>query len=137
MLSPKKVKYRKQHRAFTRGKASRGNRVCFGEIGLKALEHGRITNQQIEAARVAIMRHLRRGAKVIIRIFPDKPVTQKPAETRMGKGKGSPSSWIARVRPGKILYEISGIDLELAKEALIRASHKLPIKTKIEYKEVA
>ncbi len=136
MLSPKKVKYRKQHKGFTKGKATRGNRVCFGEIGLKALEHGRITNQQIEAARVAIMRHLKRGAKVIIRIFPDKPVTRKPAETRMGKGKGSPSGWVALVKPGRILYEISGVDLELAKEALIRAAHKLPIKTKIEYKEV-
>ncbi len=137
MLSPKKVKYRKQHRGFTKGKATRGTRVCFGEIGLKALEHGRLTSQQIEAGRVAIMRHLKRGAKVIIRIFPDKPVTRKPAETRMGKGKGSPSGWVALVKPGKIIYEIAGVDLELAEEALIRASHKLPIKTKIEYKEVA
>lgn len=134
MLSPKKIKYRKQHRGFTRGKAYRGCRVSFGDIGLKACEHGRITAQQIEAARVAIMRSLKRGGKVFIRIFPDKPVTEKPAETRMGKGKGSPSGWVALVKPGRILFEISGVDISRAKEALIRAQYKLPIKTKIEEK---
>ncbi len=136
MLSPKRVKYRKQHRGFTRGKAYRGCRVSFGDVGLKALEHGRLTAQQIEAARVAIMRYLKRGGKVFIRIFPDKPVTEKPAETRMGKGKGSPSSWVALVKPGRIIFEIAGVDVGRAKGALIRASYKLPIKTKLEEKGI-
>ena len=135
MLSPKKIKYRKQHRNFTKGSASRGTKVSFGEIGLKSLEHGRISNQQIESARVAIMRHIRRGGKVYIRMFPDKPFTEKPAETRQGKGKGSPAGWVAPVRPGKVLYEITGVDLTQAREALVRAAHKLPIKTKIVFKE--
>jgi len=134
MLSPKRVKFRKQHKNFTKGKACRGTSISFGDIGLKALEHGRITNQQIESARVSIMRHLRRGGKVYIRMFPDKPYTEKPAETRQGKGKGSPAGWVAPVRPGKVLYEITGVDLRQAREALVRASHKLPIKTKIELK---
>ena len=135
MLSPKKVKFRKQHRNFTKGSACRGTAVSFGEIGLKAVEHGRITNKQIESARVAIMRHIRRGGKVYIRIFPDKPYTEKPAETRQGKGKGSPAGWVAPVRPGKVMYEITGVNLEQAREALVRAAHKLPIKTKIVFKE--
>ncbi|WP_027371016.1 50S ribosomal protein L16 [Desulfovermiculus halophilus] len=135
MLSPKKVKFRKQHRNFTNGSASRGTTVSFGEIGLKALEHGRISNKQIESARVAIMRHIRRGGKVYIRMFPDKPYTEKPAETRQGKGKGSPAGWVAPVRPGRVLYEITGVNLEQAREALVRAAHKLPIKTKIVFKE--
>jgi large subunit ribosomal protein L16 len=135
MLSPKKIKFRKQHRNFLKGSAGRGTRVSFGEIGLKTVEHGRITNQQIESARVAIMRHIRRGGKVYIRFFPDKPYTEKPAETRQGKGKGSPAGWVAPVRPGKVLYEITGVNLEQAREALVRASHKLPVKTKIVFKE--
>ena len=134
MLSPKRVKFRKQHKGFSKGKACRGTSIAFGDIGLKAVEHGRITNQQIESARVSIMRHLRRGGKVYIRMFPDKPYTEKPAETRQGKGKGSPAGWVAPVRPGKVLYEITGVDLKQAREALVRASHKLPIKTKIEFK---
>ncbi len=135
MLSPKKIKFRKQHRGFLKGSATRGNSVSFGEIGLKTVEHGRISNQQIESARIAIMRHIRRGGKVYIRLFPDKPFTEKPAETRQGKGKGSPAGWVAPVRPGKVLYEITGVNLEQAREALIRASHKLPVKTKIVFKE--
>lgn len=135
MLSPKKVKFRKQHRNFSNGSASRGTTVAFGEIGLKSLEHGRITNKQIESARVAIMRHIRRGGKVYIRMFPDKPYTAKPAETRQGKGKGSPAGWVAPVRPGRVLYEITGVNLEQAREALVRAAHKLPIKTKVVFKE--
>lgn len=135
MLSPRKTKYRKQQKGRLKGMATRGNSVDFGEIGLKALEHGKLTSQQIEAARVAMMRHIKRGGKVFIRIFPDKPKTAKPAETRQGKGKGSPVGWIAPVRPGAVLYEISGVSLELAKEALVRASHKLPIKTSIVVKE--
>ncbi|MFP4391565.1 MAG: 50S ribosomal protein L16 [Desulfohalobiaceae bacterium] len=135
MLSPKKVKYRKQHKNFLKGSASRGTKVAFGEIGLKTLEHGRVSNRQIEAARIAIMRHIRRGGKVFIRIFPDKPYTEKPAETRQGKGKGSPAGWVAPVKPGKVLYEISGINQEQAREALIRAAHKLPVKTKVVVKE--
>jgi large subunit ribosomal protein L16 len=135
MLSPKKVKFRKQHKNFPKGSASRGTQVCFGEIGLKTLEHGRLSNRQIEAARIAIMRHIRRGGKVFIRIFPDKPYTEKPAETRQGKGKGSPAGWVAPVRPGNVLYEISGINKEQAREALIRAAHKLPVKTKVVVKE--
>ncbi|MFO7801131.1 MAG: 50S ribosomal protein L16 [Desulfovermiculus sp.] len=135
MLSPKKVRFRKQHRNFSKGSASRGTTVAFGEIGLKSLEHGRITNKQIESARVAIMRHIRRGGKVYIRMFPDKPYTEKPAETRQGKGKGSPAGWVAPVRPGRVLYEITGVNLEQAREALVRAAHKLPIKTKVVLKE--
>ena len=135
MLSPKKIKFRKQHRNFLKGSAGRGTRVSFGEIGLKTVEHGRISNKQIESARVAIMRHIRRGGKVYIRFFPDKPYTEKPAETRQGKGKGSPAGWVAPVRPGKVLYEITGVNLEQAREALVRASHKLPVKTKIVFKE--
>lgn len=135
MLAPKKVKYRKRQKGRVRGKAQRGNSVAFGEIGLKALEHGKITSQQIEAARVAIMRHIKRGGKVWIRIFPDYPVTSKPAEVRMGKGKGAPEGWVAPVKPGRIMYEVKGADMELMKEALKRAAYKLPIKTAIVVKE--
>ncbi len=135
MLSPKKVKFRKSQKLRLRGKALRGNHVAFGDIGIKALEHGKLTNQQIEAARVAMMRHIKRGGKVWIRVFPDRPVTAKPAEVRQGKGKGAPVGWCAPVKPGRILYEIKGVNIELAKEALSRAQHKLPIKTAIVMKE--
>ncbi len=135
MLSPKRIKFRKQQKGRLRGKALRGNYVAFGDIGLKALEHGKLTSQQIESARVAMMRHIKRGGKVWIRVFPDKPVTAKPAETRQGKGKGSPVGWCAPIKPGKVLYEIKGVSLELAKEALERAAHKLPVKTLVVYKE--
>ena len=130
MLMPKRVKYRKTHRGRMRGKAVRGATVAFGEYGLKALEPGWITSRQIEAARVAMTRHIKRGGKVWIRIFPDKPVTEKPAETRMGKGKGSPEYWVAVIKPGRIMFELAGVDVELAKEALRLAAHKLPLKTK-------
>jgi len=135
MLAPKRVKFRKRQKGRNRGKAQRGNSVSFGDIGLKALEHGKITSQQIESARVAIMRHIKRGGKVWIRIFPDFPVTSKPAEVRMGKGKGAPDGWVAPVKPGRIMYEVKGVDIALAKEALKRASYKLPIKTAIVVKE--
>ncbi len=130
MLMPKRVKYRRQQRGRMRGKAIRGHHIAFGEYGLKALEPAWITARQIEAARIAITRHVKRGGKVWIRIFPDKPVTEKPAETRMGKGKGSPEYWVAVVKPGRILFELSGVPAELAQEAMRLASHKLPIKTK-------
>ena len=130
MLSPKKVKYRKRMKGRIRGKASRGNTVSFGEFGLKALEPGRISNRQIEAARVAITRYIKRGGKVWIRIFPDTPFTQKPAETRMGKGKGAHEGWVARVRPGRVLYEMEGVSEEFAREAMRLAAHKLSLKTK-------
>jgi large subunit ribosomal protein L16 len=135
MLAPKRVKFRKRQKGRLRGKAQRGNSVSFGDIGLKALEHGKLSSQQIESARVAIMRHIKRGGKVWIRIFPDFPVTSKPAEVRMGKGKGAPEGWVAPVKPGRIMYEVKGVDIELAKEALKRASYKLPIKTAIVVKE--
>jgi large subunit ribosomal protein L16 len=130
MLMPKKVKYRRQQKGRLRGKALRGNTVDFGQYGLKAMESGRISNRQIEAARIAITRRAKRGGKVWIRIFPDKPVTKKPAETRMGKGKGAPDGWVAVVRPGRILYEVDGLSEEVAREALRLASQKLSIKTK-------
>ena len=130
MLMPKRVKYRKKQRGRMKGNAQKGNYIAFGKYGLKALESGWITSRQIEATRVAITRHVKRGGKVWIRIFPDKPVTKKPAETRMGKGKGSPEYWVAVVRPGRIMFELEGVDYELAKEAMRLASHKLPIKTK-------
>ena len=130
MLMPKKVKYRKMQKGRMNGKAYRGSKVSFGEYGLKAMEPGWISNRQIEAARIAITRHVKRGCKVWIRIFPDKPLTKKPAETRMGKGKGSPETWVAVVKPGRIMYEMSGVDEALAKEALRLASHKLSIATK-------
>jgi large subunit ribosomal protein L16 len=135
MLSPKRVKHRKVQKGRMRGKASRGNFLAFGEFGLQALEPARLTAQQIEAARIAITRHVKRGGKVWIRIFPDTPFTKKPAETRMGKGKGSPEGWTAIVKPGRILYEMSGVDREVAKEALRLAAQKLPVPTKFVAKE--
>ena len=131
MLMPKKVKFRKQQKGRSKGKATRGNTVDFGQYGLKALEPGRISNRQIEAARIAITRAAKRGGKLWIRIFPDQPLTKKPAETRMGKGKGPPDSWVALVRPGKILYEVDGLSAEVAREALSLAAQKLPIRTKV------
>ncbi len=127
MLQPKRVKYRKVHRGHRRGRAQAGNTVTFGEYGLQALAAAWITSRQIEAARRAITRHVRRGGKVWIRVFPDKSVTKKPAETRMGSGKGAPEFWVAVVRPGRVLFEIAGVSEELAKEALRLASSKLPI----------
>ena len=131
MLLPKRVKYRKQMRGRMTGKATRGNVVNYGEFGLQALEPAWITSRQIEAARVAMTRYTKRGGKVWIKIFPDKPVTQQPAETRMGKGKGAPEYWVAVVKPGRVMFEIGGVSEEVAREALRLASHKLPIKTKI------
>jgi large subunit ribosomal protein L16 len=131
MLSPKKVKYRKQQKGRMRGNAYRGSSLSFGEFGLQAIECGHMTAQQIEAARVAMTRHVKRGAKIWIRVFPDKPFTKKPAETRMGKGKGSPEGWVAVVRPGKILYEMEGVGPDLAAEAFRLASHKLPFRTRL------
>ena len=131
MLSPKRIKFRKQQRGRMRGAAYKGSTVSFGEFGLQSLEPAWITNRQIEAARVALTRHVRRGGKVWIRIFPDKPITKKPAETRMGKGKGNPEGWVAVVKAGRIMFEIGGIDRDLSIEALRLASHKLPVKCKI------
>ena len=131
MLMPKKVKYRKQQKGRLKGKAGRGNTVDFGEYGLKAVEPGRISNRQIEAARIAITRHAKRGGKVWIRIFPDKPYTRKPAETRMGKGKGAPEGWVVVIRPGRILYEVDGMTDEVAREALRLAAQKLSLKTQV------
>ncbi|MBI4654961.1 MAG: 50S ribosomal protein L16 [Nitrospirae bacterium] len=130
MLMPKRVKFRKMMKGRMNGKAYRGSDISFGEFGLKALEPGWVSNRQIEAARVAITRHAKRGCKLWIRMFPDKPLTKKPAETRMGKGKGSPESWVAVVKPGKVLYEISGVTEDVAKEAFRLASHKITIATK-------
>ena len=130
MLMPKRVKYRRVQRGRTKGKAMRGNKVTYGDYGLVALEPGWIKSNQIEAARVAMTRYTRRGGKVYIKIFPDKPVTQKPAETRMGSGKGSPEYWVAVVKPGRVLFEMAGVPEEVAREALRLASHKLPITTK-------
>jgi large subunit ribosomal protein L16 len=135
MLAPKKTKFRKMQKGRLRGPATKGATIDFGEVGIKALEHGKLTSQQIEAARVAIMRHIKRGGKVWIRVFPDRVKTEKPAEVRQGKGKGAPVGWFAAVKPGRVLYEIKGVDMETAKEALTRAMHKLPIKTKIVAKE--
>ena len=131
MLSPKKVKFRKQQKGKMRGKALRGSSLNFGEYGLQAVDCGYISSKQIEAARIAMTRHVKRGGKIWIRIFPDKPVTKKPAEVRMGKGKGAPEGWVAVIKPGRILYEMSGVTKELAEEALRLAMHKLPIKTKL------
>ena len=130
-LMPKRTKYRKQQKGRIRGKASRGNRVTDGEYGLQSLELGHITSNQIEAARVAMTRYVKRGGKVWIKIFPDKPITKKPAETRMGKGKGSLEYWVAVVKPGRVLFEISGVPEDVAKEALRLATHKLPCKCKV------
>ncbi|NQT24155.1 50S ribosomal protein L16 [candidate division KSB1 bacterium] len=133
MLMPKKVKWRKVQRGRMRGNAQRGSSLSFGTYGLKALEPKWITSRQIESARVAITRHVKRGGKLWIRIFPDKPITQKAAETRMGKGKGSPEYWVAVVKPGRIMFELEGVPFDVAKEAMRLASHKLPIKTKFVY----
>jgi len=130
MLMPKRVKHRKEHRGRMRGQARRGGEVSFGEYGMQAVEPAWLTSRQIEAARVAMTRHIKRGGKVWIRIFPSKPVTAKPAETRMGKGKGAPEDWVAVIKPGRILFELSGVSEDLAKEAFRLASQKLPIKTK-------
>jgi large subunit ribosomal protein L16 len=135
MLMPKKVKFRKQQRGRMRGAARRGNTLSFGDFGLQALDPGWITARQIESARIAITRHVKRGGKVWIRIFPDKPITMKPAETRMGKGKGSPEAWVAVVKPGRVLYELEGVTADVAREAMRLASHKLPIKTRIMVRE--
>ncbi|NJN49630.1 MAG: 50S ribosomal protein L16 [Alkalinema sp. RL_2_19] len=131
MLSPKRVKYRKQQRGRMRGLATRGNQLNFGDFGLQAIEPSWITSRQIEAGRRAMVRYIRRGGKIWIRIFPDKPVTARPAETRMGSGKGSPEYWVAVVKPGRIMYEMTGVTEEIAREALRLASHKMPIKTKV------
>lgn len=130
MLMPKKVKYRKQQRGRMRGKAYRGCEVNFGQYGLQALEVGYVTDRQIEAARISMTRKIKRAGRVWIRIFPDKPVTKKPAETRMGKGKGGPDHWVCVVKPGRVMYEMEGVPEELAREAFRVAAHKLPIKTK-------
>ncbi|HDZ86184.1 hypothetical protein LCGC14_1286750 [marine sediment metagenome] len=135
VLIPKKVKYRKLHRGRMKGKASRGAKVSFGEFGLQALEPGWITNRQIEAARIAMTRYIKRGGKVWINIFPDKSVTEKPAETRMGSGKGNPEHWVAVVKPGRVMFELSGVPENLAKEAVRLASHKLPIKSRFVSRE--
>ena len=130
MLLPKRVKYRRVHRGRMKGRALRGNKVTYGEYGLMALEPAWITSNQIEAARIAMTRYTKRGGQVWIKIFPDKPVTEKPAETRMGSGKGSPEYWVAVVKPGRVMFEIGGIEESVAKEAMRLAGHKLPIKTK-------
>ena len=137
MLLPKRVKYRRVHRGRMKGKAMRGNFLAYGDFGLQALEPAWITSNQIEAARIAMTRYIKRGGQVWIKIFPDKPVTEKPAETRMGSGKGSPEYWVAVVKPGRVLFEMDGIDEATAREAMRLAGHKLPIKTKFTMKETA
>lgn len=135
MLQPKKVKHRKVQKGRMKGKAYRGNTVDFGEYGLQATDRGRITARQIEAARIAMTRYVKRGGKIWIRIFPDKPVTKKPAETRMGKGKGNPEEWVAVVKPGRVLYEMEGVAPQVAREAFRLAAHKLPIQTRFVQRE--
>ncbi|MDP9055551.1 MAG: 50S ribosomal protein L16 [Acidobacteriota bacterium] len=135
MLMPKKVKYRKVQRGRMKGKAWRGSSIAFGEYALKAMDCGWITSRQIEAARIAMTRFIKRGGKVWIRLFPDKPITKKPAETRMGKGKGAPEEWVAVIRPGKVLFEMEGVGLEIAQQAMRLAAHKLPMKTKFVSRE--
>ena len=130
MLQPKKVKFRKKHKGRNTGKAQSGNKLSFGSFGLQTLEPGWITDRQIEAARIAMTRYIKRGGRIWIRIFPDKPITKKPAETRMGKGKGNPEYWVAVVRPGRMLYEMEGVESSIAREAFRLAAHKLPVKTK-------
>ena len=137
MLMPKRVKYRKCHRGRLKGRATRGTEVSFGEYGLQALEGSWITARQIESARVALTRYTKKGGKLWIRIFPDKPISKKPAETRMGKGKGAPECWVAVVKPGRVMFELSGITTDLAKEAMLLAAHKLPIHTRFIQREVA
>lgn len=135
MLSPKKVRFRKQQKGRMKGAAHRGNKCAYGDIGIQATECGYLTNRQIEAARIAISRKTKRGGKLWIKVFPDKSLTKKPAEVRMGKGKGSPEKWVAVVRPGRVIFELKGVETELAKEALKLAMYKLPLKTKIITKE--
>ncbi|HIF96836.1 MAG TPA: 50S ribosomal protein L16 [Myxococcales bacterium] len=135
MLQPRKVKHRKVQKGRLRGKAWRGNKVSFGDYGLQAMGTGFITARQIEAARIAMTRHIKRGGKVWIRLFPDKPVSKKPAETRMGKGKGNPEAWVAPVKRGRVLYELEGVELSVAREALRLAAHKLPIPTRFVVRE--
>ena len=135
MLQPKRVKYRKQQKGKIRGNAMRGNTVAFGDYGLQTLEAGWITNRQIEAARVAMTRHIKRGGKVWIRIFPDKPITSKPAETRMGKGKGNPEGWVAPVKPGRVMFELEGVEESIARRAMDLAAAKLPVKTRFLVRE--
>jgi large subunit ribosomal protein L16 len=135
MLSPKRVKYRKRHKGRMCGAAHRGNRVSFGEYGLQAVEPAWISNRQIEAARIAMTRHIKRGGKVWIRIFPDKPITSKPAETRMGKGKGNPEGWVAVVKPGRMMFEMEGVPRDIAEKAMRLAAAKLPIKTRFVARE--
>ena len=135
MLSPKRVKFRKMFKGRMTGLATRGSKVSFGDYGLQSLEPGWVTNRQIEAARVALTRHIKRGGKVWIRIFPDKPITKKPAETRMGKGKGAPESWVAVVKPGRVMFELEGVTLEIAQKAMALASAKLSVKTKFVKRE--
>jgi large subunit ribosomal protein L16 len=135
MLMPKRTKYRKVHRGRRRGTAKGGTRVNFGDYGLQALDAGWITSRQIESARVAITRAVRRGGKVWINIFPDKPVTAKPAETRMGSGKGAPEFWVAVIKPGRVMFELSGVDEDLAREAMRKAGHKLPVRTRFVTRE--
>jgi large subunit ribosomal protein L16 len=135
MLAPKRVKYRKQMKGRMNGKATRGNTVAFGEYGLMTVEPGWVSNRQIEAARVAMTRHIKRGGKVWIRIFPDKPVTKKPAETRMGKGKGNPELWVAVVKPGRVMFELEGVTEQIAKEAMKLAAAKLPVRTQFVSRE--
>ena len=137
MLSPKRVKFRKMFKGRTRGVAQRGSEISFGTFGLMAMEPGWVSNRQIEAARVALTRHIKRGGKVWIRIFPDKPITKKPAETRMGKGKGSPEGWVAVVKPGRMLFELEGVTPELAQKAMALAAAKLGVKTKFVVREEA
>jgi len=131
MLAPKRIRYRKQMKGRMRGQALSGNELSFGQFGLQATDRGWMTNHQIEAARIAITRYIKRGGKVFIRVFPDKPITKKPAETRMGKGKGAPEGWVAVIKPGRVIYEIDGVTQEVALEALRLASHKLPFRTRI------
>ena len=137
MLSPKRVKFRKMFKGRTRGLANRGSTIAFCHYGLQALEPGWISNRQIEAARVALTRHIKRGGKVWIRIFPDKPITKKPAETRMGKGKGSPEMWVAVVKPGRVMFELEGVSLDIAQKAMALAAAKMPVKTKFVVREEA
>jgi len=137
MLMPKKVKYRKVQRGRMKGKAWRGSSIAFGEYALKAMDCGWITARQIEAARIAMTRFIKRGGKVWIRLFPDKPITKKPAETRMGKGKGAPEEWVAVIRPGKILFEMEGVGVDIAQQAMRLAAHKIPLKTKFISRESA
>ncbi len=136
MLMPKKVKYRKQQRGRRRGKAHRGSTVSFGDVGLKTLECGWISDRQIEAGRVAMTRYIKRGGKIWVRVFPSKPITKKPAETRMGKGKGPPEGWVAVVKPGKVVYEMEGVSEELARKALRLAAHKLSVKTVVVKRDI-